>query len=74
MASVKMLSYIKRDSPIHRLCGVTKLYTFLVWTIVCMLSYDTRVLLVVMALSIIIFYLAKIKLEEVRFVLLFILF
>ncbi len=74
MSAVKMLSYIKRDSPVHHLNGVTKLITFLAWTIVCMLSYDTRVLLAAMVLSIVIFRLAKIHLKEVGFVLAFIFF
>lgn len=74
MSSVKMLSYIKRDTPVHNLCGVTKLVVFLAWTVVCMLSYDTRVLLVAMIFSILIFWLARIRLKEVGFVLGFILF
>ena len=74
MSSVKMLSYIKRDTPVHNLCGVTKLVVFLAWTIVCMLSYDTRILLVTMAFSILIFRLAKIHIKEVGFVLGFIAF
>ena len=74
MSAVKMLSFIKRDSPIHRLNGVTKLITFLAWTVVCMLSYDTRVLLAAMIFSIIIFKLAKIHRKEVSFVLVFICF
>ncbi len=73
MSSVKMLSYIRRDSPVHRLSGVTKLTVFLAWTIVCMVSYDTRVLLAAMGLSFIIFRLAKIQFREIRFVVLFIL-
>lgn len=74
MSSVKMLSYIKRDTPVHNLCGVTKLVVFLAWTVVCMLSYDTRVLLVAMIFSILIFWQARIRLKEVGFVLGFILF
>ncbi|MHC1771961.1 MAG: energy-coupling factor transporter transmembrane protein EcfT [Flexilinea sp.] len=74
MSSVKMLSYIKRDTPVHNLCGVTKLVVFLAWTIVCMFSYDTRVLLVTMVFSILIFRLAKIHIKEVGFVLGFIAF
>ena len=74
MASpTKILSYIPRDTPVHRLCGATKLIVFLVWTVVCMLTYNTYVLLSAMLLGIIIFYLAKIKIREVRFVLITIL-
>ena len=66
---VKVLSYIRRDSPVHRLCGVTKLIVFLAWTIVCMLTFDTRILLAAALLSVIIFRISKIKLKEVSFVL-----
>ncbi len=68
MATVKMLSYIRRDSPVHRLTGTTKLTVFLVWTIVCMLSYDTRVLAVAAVLSLIIFKIARIHFREIRFI------
>ena len=67
-----LLSYIERDSPVHRLTGVTKLIVFLLWTIVCMVSYDTRVLICAMILSIVIFLIARIRFVEVRTVLIFI--
>ena len=74
MASpAKILTYIPRDTPVHRLCGATKLIVFLVWTIVCMLSYNTFVLLAALAFGIFVFILAKIKVKEVRFVLITIL-
>lgn len=72
-SSTKILSYIPRDTPVHRLCGATKLIVFLVWTIVCMLSYNTFVLLAALAFGIFVFILAKIKVREVRFVLITIL-
>ncbi len=67
-----LLSYIERNSPVHRLTGVTKLVVFLLWTIVCMVSYDTRVLICAMILSIVIFLIARIRLSEIRTVLIFI--
>lgn len=69
MAESKLLTYIPRESPVHRLCGATKLIVFLCWTIVCMLSYNTYVLLAAMALGIAIFIIARIKLKEVSFAL-----
>lgn len=71
--AVEMLSYIDRNSPIHRLTGATKLICFLMWSSAAMLTYDTRVLLFLFFLSIILFYVSKIKLKEVSFILLFIL-
>ncbi len=68
MAS-RILSYIPRESPVHRLCGATKLVVFLAWTIVCMLTYNTWVLAGALILGISVFIIAKIKIKEVRFVL-----
>lgn len=64
----KVLSYIPRESPVHRLCGVTKLLVFMAWTIVCMLTFDTRVLLATALLSLIIFRISGIRYSEVSFV------
>ena len=38
--NTEMLSYIKKDSPIHKLTGATKLICFLLWTIAAMISFD----------------------------------
>ncbi|WP_164670868.1 energy-coupling factor transporter transmembrane component T family protein [Virgibacillus doumboii] len=72
--AVEMLSYIERESPIHRLSGLTKLVVFLMWSSAAMLTYDTRVLVFLLVASLIIFKLSKIQLKDVAFVLLFILF
>ena len=74
MASARIISYINRDTPVHRLCGAPKLLVFLVWTIVCMLTYNTYVLLGALVFGIIVFIVARIKLKEVKFVLLTVLF
>ncbi|OCA82221.1 hypothetical protein A8F94_20110 [Bacillus sp. FJAT-27225] len=71
--AVEMLAYIERRSPIHELTGVTKLLCFIMWSTAAMLTYDTRVLLFLLAASIYVFVLSKIKLKEVSFVLIFIL-
>lgn len=72
--AVEMLSYIERESPVHRLTGVTKLICFLIWSSIAMLTYDTRVLLFLFLFSVLIFIVSKVKIREVAFVLLFILF
>ncbi|MEW9053821.1 energy-coupling factor transporter transmembrane component T family protein [Cytobacillus gottheilii] len=71
--AVEMLSYIERNTPIHRLTGVTKLVCFILWSFAAMLTYDTRILLFLFVLGIAIFIVSKIKLREISFVLLFIL-
>ncbi|CEI71958.1 MULTISPECIES: energy-coupling factor transporter transmembrane component T family protein [Romboutsia] len=72
--NTEMLSYIKKDSPIHRLTGATKLICFLLWTIAAMITYDTRVLLGLFIVGIVVFKMSKIEFKEVSFVLYFILF
>ncbi|WP_028389964.1 energy-coupling factor transporter transmembrane component T family protein [Bacillus cihuensis] len=72
--AVEMLSYIDRQSPIHRLTGVTKLICFMIWSSIAMLTYDTRILVCLFLFSIFVFIISKVKLKEVAFVLLFILF
>lgn len=71
--AVEMLSYIKRNSPVHRLSGATKLIIFIMWSTAAMLTYDTRVLLFLFVLSVIIFMISNINIRDIAFVLLFIL-
>src|SRR5690625_490510 len=68
-----MLSYIKRETPIHALSGATKLIIFMLWSTAAMLTYDTRVLLFLLVMSIVIFKISKIEFREIAFVLIFIL-
>lgn len=72
--NTEMLSYIKKDSPIHKLTGATKLICFLLWTIAAMITYDTRVLVELFILGIIAFKISKIEFKDVSFILYFILF
>lgn len=71
----KLLSYEEKDTWVHRLCGVTKLVFFLLWSVTSMLTYDTRVLLVMFALSILLFAVSKTEWRQVgtvfKFILLF---
>lgn len=71
----RMLSYEQKDTWIDRLTGVTKLMFFLLWSVVSMITYDTRVLLVMLILSLLIFKVSKISWKQVatvfKFILLF---
>lgn len=69
MANIAILSYIKRDSLVHELTGTTKLIFFIAWSVATMVTYDTRVLTVLLILSLIIFKISKVKLRDIRFVL-----
>lgn len=63
----RVLSYEEKDTWIHRLSGVTKLLFFLLWSITSMISYDTRVLLVMLVCSLIIFAMFEDEVEAGRY-------
>lgn len=65
--------YIKKNSPLHRLSGATKLIAFILLSIIAMTSYDTRFLLALAIMSLVLFYVSKIQWTEVRTVVYFIL-
>jgi len=69
-----MLTYTKMDSPVHRLTGVTKLLFFVLWSITAMITYDTRSLLVMFLISLVIFKSSRVKWRDVSFVLYLIFF
>ncbi|MEI3607146.1 energy-coupling factor transporter transmembrane component T [Pseudogracilibacillus sp. SE30717A] len=71
--ATEMLAYIDRKSFIHELSGATKLIIFIMWSTIAMLTYDTRILLFLFLFSLVVFWISKIKIREVGFVLLFIL-
>lgn len=61
----KLLTYEKKDTWIDRLSGVSKLIFFLAWSLTSMLTYDTRVLAVMLVLSLILFQVSKTNWKQV---------
>lgn len=70
----RILTYTEKDTWIHRLSGVTKLLFFIIWSVTGMLTYDTRVLIAMFAISLIIFKISKTEWKQVGTVFKFILF
>ena len=70
----RLLTYDPKDTWIHRLSGITKLIFFLAWSIVSMITYDTRVLVFMLVSSLIIFRVSKIEWKQISTVFKFILF
>lgn len=68
-----MIGYSDIDSPIHKLTGASKLIALIIWALASMITYDTRVLLGMFVISIIVFKISKVKFKQVSFVLYFIL-
>jgi energy-coupling factor transport system permease protein len=69
MAKVAILSYIKRKSPVHELTGTTKLIFFITWSVASMVTYDTRILLGMLIISVVIFKISKIRVRDISIVL-----
>ena len=63
---INIFNYIERKSPIHNATGATKLILFLLWSFAAMITYDTRVLLVLPVISVALFAVSKIRLSDVR--------
>ena len=70
----RLLTYSDKDTWIHRLSGVTKLLFFLMWSVAGMLTYDTRVLLTMLVVSLVMYKLSKTEWRQVGTVFKFILF
>lgn len=61
----KMISYEKKDTPIHKLSGFTKLVFFLLWCFCSALTFDTRILIVMLLLGAVIYAISGTKLKQV---------
>lgn len=70
----KLLCYEKKDTWIDKLCGITKLVFFLCWSVTCMMSYDTRILCVMLLASLVIFKISRVEWRQVGSVFKLILF
>lgn len=73
MAAITVLNYLPRKSVVHELTGTTKLAFFLLFTFASMATYDTRVLIGLMVVSFTAFRLSRIRIREVKGILLFML-
>lgn len=61
----RLLSFKEKDTWIHRLSGVTKLLFFLLWCITSALTYDIRVLIAMIIISLTIFVISKTEWKQV---------
>ncbi|MBO4375565.1 MAG: energy-coupling factor transporter transmembrane protein EcfT [Lachnospiraceae bacterium] len=62
-----LFNYIERPSLIHRLTGATKLVSMLLWSFAAMLTYDTRFLAFLSVAGIMLFFVGKIRVKDVSF-------
>lgn len=68
----KSFGYVARQTPIHAINGVSKLLMVLLVSIAVMMTYDTRFLIGIVILSLVMFQLAKIKFSEIKVLFIFI--
>ena len=68
MTGRRMLAYIEGNTPIHSLCGATKLILFFLWSILVMVSFHTPMLLVFAVLGIVLFAVSKIRFSDISFI------
>lgn len=67
---IQIFNYIERKSPIHNLTGAAKFATLLLWTLAVMTSFNTPFLIILSAGSLALFRVSRIKLREVKVLLL----
>ncbi|WP_297519291.1 energy-coupling factor transporter transmembrane protein EcfT [uncultured Clostridium sp.] len=67
-----MLEYSNKNSFVHKLTGAAKILFLLAYILASMISYDTRLLVGLLVLSIIIFKVSKVEFKEISFVFYFI--
>ena len=69
-----IFNYNDADTFIHRLSGLSKLIAFLALTSAVMLSFDIRVIMGVMAFSLIVLKFAKITFSQIKFIIIYVSF
>ena len=70
----RMISYEKKNTPIHKLSGLTKLVFFLLWCLASALTFDTRILLAMIVMGFVIYAISGTKWKQVSSVFVAIMF
>ena len=63
---INLFNYIDRPSPVHKLTGATKLVCTVMWTLAAMVTYDTRLLLLMPVAAFILFRFSKIRFSDIK--------
>ncbi len=63
---IRIFNYIDRESPIHRLTGASKFAVLILWSIAAMTTFCTPFLVALTILGLILFSISRIRLREVR--------
>jgi len=66
MRTKSKLSYVDKDTPIHRLSGATKMLMVLLVSFAAMITFDTRLLALIVLLSVSMFVIARVPLRDMK--------
>ena len=61
----RLISYEKKNTPVHKLSGFTKLVFFIVWCMASALTFDTRILLLMLVMGLAIYKISDVKWKQV---------
>ncbi|MBE5823949.1 MAG: energy-coupling factor transporter transmembrane protein EcfT [Butyrivibrio sp.] len=61
----RLISYEKKNTPVHKLSGFTKLLFFIVWCMASALTFDTRILLLMLVMGLAIYKISDVKWKQV---------
>lgn len=65
----KAFGYIYKDTSVHRLTGASKLIFTLLMSVAAMITFDTRVLVIIIFISLVLFKISQIKFSDFKFIL-----
>ncbi|MGM9589538.1 MAG: energy-coupling factor transporter transmembrane component T family protein [Faecousia sp.] len=66
---INLFNYIDRPSPIHRLTGACKLVCLITWSLAAMTTFYTPLLVALTIGSLLLFKIAKLKVQDISFML-----
>ena len=66
---INLFNYIERESPIHRLTGATKLLCLILYSTAGMITFDTRLLVILAVMSFVLLRISKIRYRDISFIL-----
>lgn len=72
MSSNKLIGYKPGNTLIHSLSGTSKLLFFVLVSVSAMVTYDTRLIAAIAALSFLLFYTSSVRFKDVSFVFVFV--
>ncbi|MBQ8030446.1 MAG: energy-coupling factor transporter transmembrane protein EcfT [Butyrivibrio sp.] len=61
----RLISYEKKNTPVHKLSGFTKLVFFIVWCMASALTFETGILLLMLVMVLVIYRISDVKWKQV---------